>query len=119
MSDIIIGLTIVAIGTSLPELAASVVAAKKGESDLALGNVIGSNLFNTLAVIGISGSIMPFSFNSSIYNRDFYVMAVLTGLLFIVGLTPRGKAKMNRLEGGLFFTIYLVYTTHLIREALS
>ncbi|HKK91713.1 MAG TPA: calcium/sodium antiporter, partial [Desulfobacteraceae bacterium] len=70
VSDMIIGLTIVAVGTSLPELASSVIAARKGEHDIALGNVLGSNLFNTLAVVGIAGSIHPFAVEPETLSRD-------------------------------------------------
>ncbi len=70
ISDLIIGLTIVAVGTSLPELASSIAAARKGEHDMAIGNVIGSNLFNTLAVVGIAGTIFPFSVGPEVFSRD-------------------------------------------------
>ena len=85
ISDLIIGLTIVAVGTSLPELASSIIAARKGEHDIALGNVLGSNLFNTLAVVGIAGSIHPLSVGPEVLNRDILVMAVLTLSLFVLG----------------------------------
>jgi cation:H+ antiporter len=74
VSDMIIGLTIVAVGTSLPELASSVIAARKGEHDIALGNILGSNLFNTLAVVGIAGTIHPFAVEPETLSRDMVVM---------------------------------------------
>jgi len=101
VSDLIIGLTIVAVGTSLPELVSSVVAARKGEHDMALGNVIGSNLFNTLAVVGIAGAIQPFTVATTIVQRDMTLMAGLTLSLFFIGLNYRGVRRVNRLEGGL------------------
>ncbi|MBQ9578275.1 MAG: calcium/sodium antiporter, partial [Ottowia sp.] len=82
VGDVIIGLTIVAVGTSLPELASSVIAARKGEHDIALGNVIGSNLFNTLAVVGIAGAIAPLPVEPAVLQRDAVVMAALTLALF-------------------------------------
>ena len=85
VSDSIIGLTVVAVGTSLPELAASIIAAKKGEPDIAIGNVIGSNLFNTLGVVGIAGMIHPFAVESTIVYRDMTLMALLTVSLFVIG----------------------------------
>ncbi|MBT8142656.1 MAG: calcium/sodium antiporter, partial [Gammaproteobacteria bacterium] len=82
ISDAVIGLTIVAIGTSLPELAASLAGALKGEPDLAMGNVIGSNVFNLLGVIGIAGVLSPLSFDAELMLRDYSLMLLLTGLLF-------------------------------------
>jgi cation:H+ antiporter len=85
VSDLIIGLTIVAIGTSLPELASSIIATRKGEHDIALGNILGSNLFNTLAVVGIAGIIHPMTVGPEVFSRDIMVMAALTISLFIIG----------------------------------
>ena len=85
VSDLIIGLTIIAVGTSLPELASSIIAARKGEHDIALGNILGSNLFNTLAVVGIAGTIHPLSVGPEVFNRDMLVMAALTLSLFVIG----------------------------------
>jgi cation:H+ antiporter len=84
VSDLIIGLTIVAIGTSLPELAASVMATYKGEHDLALGNLIGSNMFNTLTVVGIAGAITPITAESIVFERDWSVMTILTCAVFVM-----------------------------------
>ncbi len=87
VSDLLIGLTIVAVGTSLPELASSIAAARKGEDDLAFGNIVGSNLFNTLLVVGIAAVIDPMErVSSSILYRDMPLMSVLTVLLFVFGL---------------------------------
>lgn len=93
VSDLIIGLTIIAMGTSLPELASSIIAAKKGEHDIALGNVIGSNLFNTSAVVGIAGIINPGRVNPEILGRDVLFMAILTALLFIMGYGFKGQGQ--------------------------
>lgn len=119
VSDLVIGLTIVAIGTSLPELAASIMAARKGEVDLAVGNIIGSNLFNTLAVVGIAGLISPIQVSNEIFTRDMLVMGGLTLSLFLFGYGSRQKnGSINRVEGGLLITSYIVYTYFLITTAL-
>ena len=127
VSDLLIGLTIVAVGTSLPELASSIAAARKGENDLAFGNIIGSNLFNTLLVVGIASTIAPMhSFEPSVFNRDMPVMAVLTVLLLLFGLPVRKKrldanghriGRINRLEGATFLAIYIGYIGVLIAQA--
>ncbi|MDY0269651.1 MAG: calcium/sodium antiporter [Trichloromonas sp.] len=114
VSDLIIGLTIVAIGTSLPELASSVIAARKGEHDIALGNILGSNLFNTLAVVGIAGGIRPMSVPPEVFSRDMLVMASLTLALFVIGWGVRGHGRINRIEGAALLTCYVGYTAYLI-----
>lgn len=114
VSDLVIGLTVVAVGTSLPELASSLVAIRKGEHDLALGNVIGSNLFNTLAVVGIAGSISPLAVSAEVFNRDMLVMGALTLSLFILGYGWRSQGRINRLEGGLLLASYIGYTAYLV-----
>jgi cation:H+ antiporter len=113
VSDLLIGLTIVAIGTSLPELAASVIATRKGEHDLALGNVLGSNLFNTLAVVGIAGVIHPIDVGPEVFYRDLMVMAAMTLSLFAIGYRIRGQGRINRIEGGLLLAAYLAYNAYL------
>ena len=119
VSDLIIGLTIVAIGTSLPELASSIVAARKGEDDLALGNIIGSNLFNTLAVVGLAGVIHPMSIPAEIIHRDWPLMAVLTASLFVLSYNRDGQGRINRLEGGVLLSVYTGYTLYLINTVVS
>lgn len=114
VSDLIIGLTIVAVGTSLPELASSVIAARKGEHDIALGNIIGSNLFNTLAVVGIAGVIHPMAVGPEVLSRDVLVMMVLTVSLFVIGYGFKKPGRINRLEGALLLMAYLAYTAYLI-----
>lgn len=118
VSDVIIGLTVVAIGTSLPELASSVVAARKGESDIALGNVLGSNLFNTLAVVGLSGVIHPLEVSPEILYRDVSVMTALTMALFVICYGFRGKGRINRIEGGILLLCYVSYTYYLVTQTL-
>ena len=114
VSDAVIGLTVVAIGTSLPELAACIAAARKGEGDIALGNVLGSSLFNTLAVVGLAGAIAPLDIEPALLTRDLPVMAGLTGLLFVMGWGFRGPGHINRVEGGLLVLVYLAYTAWLL-----
>ncbi len=115
VSDLIIGLTVVAIGTSLPELASSVIAARKGEHDIALGNIIGSNLFNTLAVVGIAGTIHPMGVGPEVFSRDIMVMALLTASLFVLGYGFRGRpGRISRPEGGGLVLCYIAYTAYLV-----
>jgi len=114
MSDLIIGLTIVAIGTSLPELASSLVAARRGEHDLAIGNIIGSNLFNTLVVIGLAGLVSPLPVAGDLISRDLPVMLGLTIALLIFGYGFRGPGRINRLEGGLLLAAFVIYTLVLV-----
>ncbi|OGT98493.1 MAG: calcium/sodium antiporter [Geobacteraceae bacterium GWB2_52_12] len=113
VSDLIIGLTVIAVGTSLPELASSIAAIRKNEHDIALGNVIGSNLFNTLAVVGIAGVINPLAIDPAVISRDMTMMAVLTVSLFIIGYGFRGPGRINRIEGALLLSCYIGYTAYL------
>lgn len=110
VSDLVIGLTIVAFGTSLPELAASIVSARKGEPDIAVGNVIGSNLFNVLGVLGLPGLIAPGRLPHGVVDRDFPLMVGMTLLLFLFAFSFRGKERIiNRLEGGILLALFLGY----------
>ena len=106
VSELIIGLTIVALGTSLPELAASVSAARKNEHGVAFGNVVGSNLFNTMCVVGIAGSITPITVDPKILTRDLPATAIVTLFLFIFGI----RRKIDRVSGVLLVAIYIVYS---------
>jgi len=121
VSDLIIGLTVIAIGTSLPELAASIAAARKGEHDLAVGNVIGSNLFNTLAVVGLAGVIHPMAVPAEVVSRDWVVMFALTVLLFVIGYpkNKQGQKNISRIGGGLLLAIYIGYTLYLISSVVK
>lgn len=117
VSDLVIGLTIVAVGTSLPELASSLVAARKGEHDLALGNIIGSNLFNTLAVVGLAGLIRPLAVAPEVLGRDIAVMGALTVSLFLICYGFRGPGRVNRLEGAALLLAFVAYTGYLLASA--
>lgn len=114
VSDLIIGLTIVAVGTSLPELASSLAATRRGSHDIALGNVMGSNLFNTLAVVGIAGAIHPMAVDPLVLSRDVAVMGALTLSLFFLGYGFRGPARIGRGSGLLLLSVYLTYTGWLV-----
>ncbi len=112
MSDLVIGLTIIAIGTSLPELAASLAGVFKGEDDMAVGNIIGSNVFNILAVMGIPGILNPSVLNELAMGRDFWVMLGVSILLVIMAL---GKSRsVNRIEGGILLTVFVAYQGYLL-----
>jgi len=119
VSDMIIGLTIVAVGTSLPELASSIIAIRRGEHDIALGNVLGSNLFNTLAVVGIAGTIHPFAVEPETLSRDMVVMGALTVSLFLIGYGFGGRqGRINRFEGIVLLLAYAGYTACLISKVI-
>lgn len=109
LSDLVIGLTIVAIGTSLPELASSLAAVRKGAHDLALGNIIGSNLFNTLIVAGLAVVIAPTTLEPDLLHRDLPIMAGLTLLLMFMAFSLKrdGTRRINRVEGGLLLAVYV------------
>jgi cation:H+ antiporter len=119
ISDLIIGLTIVAVGTSLPELAASIIATRKGEHDIALGNILGSNLFNTLAVVGIAGTIHPLTVGPEVFTRDMMVMAALTVSLFVIGYGFRGPGRINRVEGAVLLACFVAYTAYLVNTVFG
>jgi cation:H+ antiporter len=114
ISDLVIGLTIVAIGTSLPELASALAAVKKNEHDLILGNIIGSGIFNTLAVVGMAAAIHPLSVDNEVLYRDWTVMTALTIAMLLMGFGLTGKNRtISRLDGGLFLITFLAYTGYL------
>ena len=115
VSDLVIGLTIVAIGTSLPELAASVVAARKNEHDIAVGNVVGSNLFNIMAVLGIAGTIAPTEVDPAVLYRDFPLMLILAVALYLMarGFSRDGHGVIQRWAGLLLLLVFLAYQTSL------
>lgn len=118
VSDLIIGLTIVAVGTSLPEFASSIAAARKGEADLAVGNIIGSNLFNTLAVVSIAGVISPMQAGEEVFSRDMLVMSLFTLALLVFGYGFNKNGSITRWKGILLFIGYIAYTLYLIQTAL-
>ncbi len=112
VSDVVIGLTIVAIGTSLPELAASIASALKGEDDIAIGNVIGSNLYNILAVLSLPGLIAPGPFLPEVLYRDQPTMIGLTVALFLMGYGfGKQQGRLNRLEGLILLCVFVGYQT--------
>jgi len=107
VSDEVIGLTMVALGTSLPELAVAVAAAAKGHSDVALGNVVGSNIFNVLAIIGATAVVVPIEVPAQIMRFDIWAMLAVSVLMIPIMLTGR---RMGRIEAGLFLIAYAGYT---------
>ena len=113
LSEKLISLTILAIGTSLPELVTSVTAAVKGNSDIAIGNIIGSNIFNILLIIGVSSMIHPITYNLS-YNFDISILVMSTIILAIFPFIPP-KDKMSRANGVIYFLMYLMYLGFLIK----
>ena len=118
VSDLVIGLTIVALGTSLPELAASIASALKNEPDIAIGNVLGSNMFNLLAVLAIPGLIMPGAVDPAAVSRDAPVMIGLTVALLLMAYGFRGEGRINRFEGLLLLAAYAGYQTLLYFTAI-
>ena len=116
VSDLVVGLTIVAVGTSLPELASSIAAARKNEVDLAVGNIIGSNLFNTLAVVGLVGAISPMYVGQEVFTRDMPVMSTLTVLLLVFGFGKKGQ--INRVKGLILLLAYIGYNFYLFKTAI-
>jgi len=119
VSDLVIGLTIVAIGTSMPELMASVVSALKNEHDIAIGNVIGSNMFNLLGVLALPGLISPGGFLPEVLTRDFPWMIALTLAFFVMAYGFRGHGKINRIEGGILLAAYCGYMIMLYFSATA
>ncbi|MFT7413379.1 MAG: cation:H+ antiporter [Methylophagaceae bacterium] len=110
VSDLIIGLTIVAIGTSLPELAASIISALKNEHDIAVGNILGSNMFNLLAVLAMPGLIAPSVLEPMILLRDFPVMIALTIVLFLFAYFGK-NGRIGRVAGSLMLVSYIAYNS--------
>lgn len=125
VSDLVIGLTVVAIGTSLPELASSLAAISKREHDIAVGNIIGSNLFNMLAVVGVAGVMRPIVGENTevmrrVLSRDYPAMAGATLLLYLFcARWGRGRATISRAKGIVFLVLYVGYIALLAKEALA
>ncbi len=109
ISDLVIGLTIIALGTSLPELAACIAGVLKGEDDLAMGNIIGSNIFNILAVLGMPGLLAPGLIDPNAASRDMFVMLGLTLLLLVFSFNFVGTRRINRVEGGVLVAVFIGY----------
>ncbi len=114
ISELIIGLTVIAFGTSLPELAISISAAIKKQHSMIMGNIIGSNLFNTLAVLALPGIIHPNYIDRSLLSRDYPIIFVLTILLFLVSYKFHKRHTINRLEGGLLLLVFVYYINSLL-----
>lgn len=123
VSDLVIGLTVIAIGTSLPELVSSIAAARKGEHGMAIGNVVGSNVFNTLAVVGLAGVIAPMKTPELVLQRDFPIMLGLTLLLLaFTAWAQRGRdgaGKVGKLSGVILLLSYFGYTAWLVSTAMA
>ena len=117
VSDVVIGLTIVALGTSLPELAASIVSALRQEHDIAVGNVVGSNIFNLLGIIGIVSLISPTATPSSLLLRDYPAMFLLILLMWVLAYHPRGEYRIGRLSGCLLLAILMIYLVVIVLTA--
>jgi cation:H+ antiporter len=112
MSEAMIGLTIIAVGTSLPELAASAVAARQGNADLAIGNVVGSNILNVLWILGLTASITPVGFNV-LLNTDIWILCGVTLLFFLFTWTG-GPHKIDRAEGAILLVLYVSYVVFIV-----
>jgi cation:H+ antiporter len=113
ISDLVIGLTIIAIGTSLPELAACIASVLKKEQDLALGNILGSNIFNILAVLAMPALLSPGKIDPQVIHRDVPVMLLLTGLLIFFSFAIRGKRQIENWQGGLLLAAYVAFQVSL------
>jgi len=114
LSEMLIGLTIVAVGTSLPEMATSIIAARRGQSDIAIGNVVGSNIFNVFWILGVTGLIKPISINVGA-NFDIFVSLTATAILFFAMFVGK-KHKLERWQGGLFLLVYLTYMIYIVQR---
>ncbi|MDG2070636.1 MAG: calcium/sodium antiporter [Pseudomonadales bacterium] len=118
ISELIIGLTVIAVGTSLPELVVSLTSSLRGQSDLAIGNIVGSNIFNILAVFSIPCLLGPTEIDPSILWRDYALMLLLTVALVVVSLGIRGERKVNRIHGSLLLAVWLGYVITLYNTTI-
>ncbi|MCH8098894.1 MAG: calcium/sodium antiporter [Proteobacteria bacterium] len=116
VSEVVIGITIVAFGTSLPELAVSLISVLKGEYGLAIGNIVGSNIFNLLAVIGIAAAIEPMTLHPSVLSLHIFVMVAFTLVLFAMTYDYDGKARLSRLEGVALLAAFIAYDSYVIMQ---
>ncbi|GHE19682.1 calcium/sodium antiporter [Halomonas urumqiensis] len=120
VSDLIIGLTVVAVGTSLPELASSISALRRNEHDLVVGNVVGSNLFNTLGVVGLAAVITPVEVGTEVLLRDWSLMTAMTVMMAVFALGWKGRpGRINRLEGAALLAMFAAYTSWMIYLVVS
>jgi len=116
VSEVVIGITIVAIGTSVPELAVSLVSALRGEYGLAIGNIVGSNIFNLLAVIGIAATVHPATVAPSVLSLHIFVMVAFTLVLFAMTYDYDGKALLSRMEGVALLVAYFSYFAYVVAQ---
>lgn len=119
-ATVLVGLTVVAVGTSLPELLTSCIAAKRGENEIALGNVIGSNIFNTLAILGVAGSVCELGINKNILI-DIIIMIAITLVVFVFAScvkTKEGKGVFKRWMGSVMVSIYILYIVYIVLRTL-
>lgn len=117
ISDVVIGVTLVALGTSLPELAVSLVSAMKEEHGLAIGNIVGSNIFNLLAVIGVAAAIEPSAVAPSVLSLHIFVMVAFTLVLFAMTYDYDGKSELSRVEGMSLFVAFVAYQGYVLAGA--
>jgi cation:H+ antiporter len=118
VSEVVIGITIVAFGTSLPELAVSLASALKGEYGLAIGNIVGSNIFNLLAVIGVAATISPATLAQTVLSLHIFVMVAFTLVLFAMTYDYDGNADLSRLEGVALLSAYIAYSGYVVAQNL-
>jgi cation:H+ antiporter len=118
VSEVVIGITIVALGTSLPELAVSLASALKGEYGLAIGNIVGSNIFNLLAVIGVAATIQPAALAPSVLSLHIFVMVAFTLVLFAMTYDYDSKSQLSRIEGIALVTAFLAYNSYVVSQNL-
>ena len=118
VSDVVIGVTLVALGTSIPEVAVSLVSAIKGEYGLAIGNVVGSNIFNLLAVIGVAATIEPAALPPSVLSLHIFVMSAFTLVLFAMTYEFEGKGRIDRLEGAALLTAFVGYVSYVVMQSV-
>jgi len=118
VSEVVIGILVVALGTSLPELAVSLASALKGEYGLAIGNIVGSNIFNLLAVIGVAATIEPAAVAPSVLSLHVFVMVAFTLVLFAMSYNSDGKAELTRLEGLALLVAFVAYDSYVIAQNL-
>ena len=116
VSEVVIGILLVAFGTSLPELAVSLVSALKGEYGLAIGNIVGSNIFNMLAVVGIAAVISPATLEPEVLSLHVFVMVAFTLVLFAMTYDYEGKSELSRIEGVALLAAFLAYDTYVVLQ---
>lgn len=118
VSEVVIGITVVAVGTSLPELAVTLVSALRGEYGLAIGNIVGSNIFNLLAVLGIAAAIQPAAVHPSVLSLHIFVMVAFTLVLFAMTYDYDRKAELSRVEGLALLVAYIAYDSYVVAQNL-